>query len=267
MKAMLEKTEMRESITMENNGQRIFGILHRPLQETPSPIVVFCHGFASSKHGTQRAFVYLAEALARENIASLRFDFRGAGDSEGNLSELSFNDLVADAVTALNYLPNLEKIDMERVGLFGSSLGGAIAVFSAANNPDRGIKALALWAPVASGELWYRDVIRQNPEFANANVSKAFSSFRGETINPHFREQFGQMHAARMMGDLYDLPILHMHGENDTTLSLNHQSEFRKYANPKCRFISYPQTEHAFGCAQVFSEVVTECVGWFKKNL
>jgi uncharacterized protein len=79
MLASLEKIETREPLIIENEGQRLFGVLHKPVGWDNPPIVVVLHGFASSKHGSHRCYVTLAEYLAKEGIATLRFDFRGAG--------------------------------------------------------------------------------------------------------------------------------------------------------------------------------------------
>ncbi len=264
MKGTLEKTETREWITMENRGQLIFGILHRPVGEENPPIVVFLHGFASSKHGSGRCYVYLAELLAKEGIATLRFDFRGSGDSEGDLSEMTLEDLVSDANVVFNHLVNIEGIDSERCGFFGSSLGGTVAILSSITQE---VKALALWAPVASGELWYRDMLAQNPQLINADIAEAFSTYRGETIHPLFREQFSQMHAAKTMRSLGALPILHMHGEEDMTISMAHQKEFRKYGNDQSRFITFAQSEHNLGFSKVLPQVIQEIRVWFKKHL
>lgn len=125
-----EKRESREWCLLENKGQKIFGVLHRPNCEEDVPCVVVMHGFASSKHGTNRAHVTLSEKLAEQGVASLRFDFRGAGDSEGCLSEINLEDMVTDAIAALDHVSDLEGIDAGRIGVFGTSLGGSIAMLS-----------------------------------------------------------------------------------------------------------------------------------------
>src|ERR1700722_18881351 len=166
---------MREWVIMKNGGQQIFGVLHRPQLEVNPPIAVIMHGFASSKHGSNRCYVTLAEALVNVGIASLRFDFRGSGDSEGSLSEITFEDLVSDAMAVLENLDAIKGIDRSRIALFGASLGGTIAILAAARAQN--VKTMALWAPVASGELWYRDFLMQNPEYAHVDPEKVLSSY------------------------------------------------------------------------------------------
>lgn len=265
MQGMLEKTESREWVAVDNGGVRLFGVLHRPAQKEDPPVVAILHGFASSKHGSNRCYVALAEALAREGIAALRFDFRGSGDSEGSLSAASFEDLISDALAMTKYLLDSDGIDAKRMGLFGASLGGSIAVQASAHGGMA--KALALWAPVASGELWFRDFVMKRPELMDADPKAILGTYKGVDLTSVFREQFAKLAAFKTLATLAHLPLLHMHGEKDDTISITHQEAFRKEAGPNSKFITYPEEQHSLGFAKAFPEVVQETVGFFKEHL
>lgn len=264
MQGVLEKTESRESIVIENNGLQLFGILHRPLNVYNPPVVLIMHGFASSKHGSNRCYVTLAEAMVKEGIAVLRFDFRGCGDSEGSLNDSSLNDLISDALAVLGHISKIEGIDGERIAIFGASLGGSIAVEASAL--WSGIKALALWSPVASGELWFRDFLTKHPEYKNAPPTSALALYRGVKLTPQFREQFAKLFAYKTAATMPTLPILHMQGERDETISMAHQEAF-KAANPKATCIRYPEEQHSLGFAKVFPEVIAETIAFFKRYI
>lgn len=268
MRETLERVEKREWVVMENKGQQIFGILHRPVIDEKPPIAVILHGFASSKHGSNRCYVTLSEALAKAGIASLRFDFRGSGDSEGKLSEITFEDLITDAAFVIENLEVIEDIDTQRIALFGASLGGAIAILAAARTGK--IKTMALWAPVASGELWYRDFLTSNPEYRSVDPDKILSTYKGITLNPDFRTQFAGMSAYKAIEELHPLPILHMHGEKDKIISIAHQEAFKQACSPELsnvHFLKYPNAEHALGYSPSFPHVVQECTDWFQRYL
>ena len=266
MEKILEKSERREWVVIENLGQQIFGILHRPVQVQNPPVVVILHGFASCKQGSNRCYIKLAESFAKAGIAALRFDFRGSGDSEGALSALSFEDLLSDALAVLEEVKGFQGVDHERIGLFGASLGGSIAVLSA--NQFQKIKAMALWAPVASGELWYRDFLTRYPEFIQVDPTKVFSNYRGIELNPLFREQFGRMSAYKTIEHLPHLPILHMHGEKDDTVTIAHQEAFRLACpGANARFLKYPDDQHSLGFSPCLPEVIGESLRWFQQHL
>jgi len=268
MRGTLDKAEVRQWVTMENNGQLIFGVLHRPqLVENP-PIVVMLHGFASSKHGSNRCYVTFAENLSKVGIATFRFDFRGCGDSEGTLSDVTLEDFISDSMTVLENLSGIDGIDASRIAIFGASLGGSIALLSAARTNQ--VKALALWAPVASGELWYRDFLVRYPEYAKADPEKILSSYRGIKLHPKFREQFGCMTAYKTIQQLHPLPILHMHGEKDETISIAHQEAFRQMCSSSesnVRFLKYSDGEHSLGYSSSFPNVIEESIQWFERYL
>jgi len=263
----MDKQETREWVAMKNGGQQIFGILHRPQIPSNPPVVLILHGFASSKHGSNRCYVTLAEKLAQAGIAALRFDFRGSGDSEGSLSEITLEDLVSDALSVVENLGSLPGIDATRVALFGASLGGTISILTAARLQI--IKTLILWAPVASGELWYRDFLTQHPEYRHVDPEKILSSYNGVKLHPQFREQFAQMAAYKTLKQLSSLPTLHMHGEKDTVISIAHQEAFRQSCaqSSHMHFIKYQDGEHSLGFSPNFSEVMEETLSWLQKHL
>jgi uncharacterized protein len=268
MPGTLDKVETREPLMIAHGDQTIFGILHRPAGFENPPVVVVLHGFASSKHGSNRCYVTLAEYLAKFGIATIRFDFRGSGDSDGNLSEISLEDLIADATVVLESVEKIEGIDASRIGLFGASLGGAIAVIAAARFQK--IKALALWAPVASGELWYHDFLKRHPEHLHTDPFKVLSSYRGVKLNEAFCAEFKQMFAYQMMQKLSDVPLLCMQGEKDETVSILHLEAFRHacsgFASPT-RFVKYPNGEHSLGFSPLFETVLEESKWWFENYL
>ncbi len=111
--------ENRDAIVLFNGGQKMFGMLHRPVGVKRAPVVFMCHGFAGTKVGCYRIYVRLAEALARRGIASMRIDFRGCGDSEGEFQKTTLSGQVEDAMLTLKWLEEDEGLDVSRLGILG----------------------------------------------------------------------------------------------------------------------------------------------------
>ncbi len=261
---VMEKNETRDWLILENEGQKIFSVLHLPPVETP-PIVIIFHGFASHKVGTARSYVHLAEALCKANIACLRFDFRGSGDSEGELSEMTLEGLISDALTVTDYV---EHKNFASIGYYGSSLGGALSILTAARHPI--IRALVTWAPVASGELWLKDYLAHRPKEDSVFSVEELATYRGVHLNSSFREQFGKMSAYKTLEALEDIPFLHFQGEKDQVLSSVHQKMFqmqREGAHAPSRFVTCPDTGHWLGYSKMLPQVIEETVNWFKHYL
>jgi pimeloyl-ACP methyl ester carboxylesterase len=81
---------------------------------------------ASPKH---RA---LCDDLARRGLLALRFDFAGRGESEGETAEITYERQVEDLDAAVG----AARVVTDRIGLVGSSMGGAVALLFARNAPD-----------------------------------------------------------------------------------------------------------------------------------
>lgn len=265
MQGKLEKRESRKWVVIENKGLNIFGVLHRPTEVNHPPLVIVLHGFASSKHGSNRCYVTLAEHLASAGIATLRFDFRGSGDSEGSLSEASLSDLIDDALAVTDFAASLEGIDSDRLGVFGASLGGGIAIEAVSRSSK--VKSLALWAPVASGELWYRDFLIMCPEMKDVDPTQAVGKFRGIQLNQDFRQQFATFFPYKTLTKIPHISLLHMHGEKDATISIAHQEAFKMNAGKNAKFVVYSDEQHSLGFAKIFPEVIQETVSFFKDSL
>ena len=82
--------------------------------------------------GAHRGFAVLADLLAANGIASLRWDDRGVGGSSGDYFAATYEDLAADAVAAVRLLAAEESIDGAAIGVAGNSEGGAIGPLAAA---------------------------------------------------------------------------------------------------------------------------------------
>ncbi len=76
-----------------------------------------------------------ARILARRGYGVLLYDLRAHGDSGGDQFTYGWSD-VQDVAAALQFLRTQPEVDPERVGLFGFSLGGQIALRAAAQFSD-----------------------------------------------------------------------------------------------------------------------------------
>ncbi|MEM8609956.1 MAG: bifunctional alpha/beta hydrolase/OsmC family protein [Myxococcota bacterium] len=134
--ADVERFEFRGS-----EGQLLAGRFHRPAID-PVAYAIFAHCFTCSKES--KAASHISSALATHGIATLRFDFTGLGESEGEFSDTTFSHNVADIVAAARAL---QEHDRAPSLLIGHSLGGS-AVLAAASEIE-GIAGVAtIGAPV-----------------------------------------------------------------------------------------------------------------------
>lgn len=141
------------AITFHSECEEVHGTLRVPRGDGPFPAAVLLHGYGSFRDELT-GYVELAALLARNGIASLRFDFRGCGESglPGRLHP--HDEWVEDAMSAISYLESVRDISSKRIGVVGMSVGGGVSVQTAALD-ERVCCAVAL-APVADGGWWLK---------------------------------------------------------------------------------------------------------------
>lgn len=139
-----------ETVTFEVDGQRVVGTLVIP-DGPPPPVVLLFHGFGGSRDelpiplaGNEGIFERAARLWADQGLASLRIDFRGSGDSDGQFEDTTYSAQIADGIAAVRFLEAEPRVNGGRLGLVGWSQGGMVA--SAVAGRTGTPEAVALWA-------------------------------------------------------------------------------------------------------------------------
>ena len=162
-------------LSFEVGGERIFGMLHLPIDtSSPRPCVLMLHGFTGTSIEPHRLFVTMARAFANAGIAALRFDFRGSGQSEGVFSDMTLTRELEDALAAIAVLEGRsDVIDRARTGILGLSMGGLMAALTVGTVA---VKALALWAPASPAVmLGFFEGERRNEQFIRGAFARGFA--------------------------------------------------------------------------------------------
>ncbi|WP_443747961.1 alpha/beta hydrolase family protein [Asticcacaulis solisilvae] len=115
------------------------GTLSRPEGKGPFPAVVLISGSGPNTRDeavfNHKVFLVLADYLARQGIAVLRYDKRGVGQSTGDYAQATTAEFTTDAIAAAAWLRSQPGIDARHVGLLGHSEGGLIAPAVAVVDP------------------------------------------------------------------------------------------------------------------------------------
>lgn len=264
----MSEIEDREPVILSNQGQKIFGVLHLPKKVKKPPCILICHGLGGHKTGRYRIYVDLAEALIRRGIAAFRFDFRGSGDSEGEFSEVTLTGEVQDALKAFEYLKTEKRIDQERIGVFGRSMGGAVAVISSAQTQQT--KSMALWAPMYNGDDWKHmwDMIESGQ--ATEQQSIEMRRINGQVASMEFYAEMFKMRVDEALLKLSCVPLLLMHGINDEVIRHGHSEQYvvlRKHSEADTKFVTLPHADHDFTHAEERKYAIELTSDWFLETL
>jgi alpha-beta hydrolase superfamily lysophospholipase len=134
----------------------LFGWLHRPAEGATGALgLVICNPFGNEAISIHRTIRQLADAAARAGIATLRFDYDGAGNSAGHdLDPDRLAAWVASVGLATDELRRVAGVD--RVCLLGIRFGATLATLAAAGRTD--VAGLIAIAPVVSGRAYVREL-------------------------------------------------------------------------------------------------------------
>lgn len=127
-----------------SDGFSLVGKITTPGDGTNRGWAVMAHGILESKDEYGGFYIDIAEALAKHGISSLRFDFRGHGESSGTTMDISVIGDVIDLNAGVGQLP----VEPGRqFALIGTSFGAGPSVFFT-SEWSRRVSCLALIAPV-----------------------------------------------------------------------------------------------------------------------
>jgi uncharacterized protein len=137
---------MRRDIEFGSEGVMCRGWFYTPDDGSTNrfPTIVMAHGFSAVKEMRLDRF---AEAFAAAGMASLVFDYRGFGTSDGEpRQDIDPWAQISDYRNAISYARTLPEVDRERIGIWGSSYSGGHALVVAAL--DRRVKCVVSQVPL-----------------------------------------------------------------------------------------------------------------------
>jgi alpha/beta superfamily hydrolase len=136
---------MKKTRVSFSSGELVLeGILAIPGGDGPFPAVIVCHPHPLYGGSMDNNVVNsLSETLTRASLASLKFNFRGVGGSQGEFGQgIGERE---DVEAAISFVSTVKGVDSEKIGLAGYSAGAGFALSVGFN--DNRIKALAAVSP------------------------------------------------------------------------------------------------------------------------
>jgi dienelactone hydrolase len=201
-------------VAIPSDGYDIVGTLALPTDaEGPVPAVLMLHGYGSSADEVGDMYGRLADALAAKGVGSLRIDFAGMGASPASTLEYTYDSMIGDAATALEWLLTQESVDPARIGVQGFSLGSLIGAHLVGSDPR----------PVAFGS-WSGAIMDGDPTASPDAAAECEASGEGHVVVDlgfrtldHSCDYFTSMAAATALTDFapYAGALLLVAGSDD----------------------------------------------------
>lgn len=224
-----------ELVTLEVDGLNIVGQLYLPAGEMPYPTVCVCHGIpAGIPAPNNRGYPLLAEQICQHGFAVLIFNFRGTGDSGGNLDILGWT---RDLKAVIDYLCALPEVDKSRLSLLGFSGGAAVSIYVASQ--DNRVSSIVACACPAEFTFFTKV---DEPQ----SVIDHFRSIGAIRDNdfPHSAQEwlggFELVSPINYVAGISPRPLLLVHGSRDETVEVSDAHKlYARAGEPKQLIVVY----------------------------
>jgi alpha/beta superfamily hydrolase len=137
-------------------SEQIYQVVHHAANQRRAAVLL-CGPAGIERERSYPTFVKWAHTLAAQGYDTLRFDYRGIGESTGRFEDMTMRDWLEDAAFCATRLTEISP-DVPLI-LHGTRAGALIAAELFASGVG---DALLLWAPPASGHALLWDTLRRN---------------------------------------------------------------------------------------------------------
>lgn len=217
-------------------GLKLAARLDLPENKKPRAYALFAHCFTCTKN--IKAAHYISLAMTEADLAVLRFDFTGLGDSEGDFSDTNFSSNVDDLVAAARFLESQYEAP---VLLIGHSLGGAAVIKASLELPSvRAVVSIAAPADPGHVTLSLGQSAQTIQQTGRADVELVGRRF---TIKKQFLDdlQFANIQATL---NRLNRALLILHSPLDKTVGIENAGQLFQAARHPKSFISLDNADH-----------------------
>lgn len=243
-----------ERLTFANaKGEKLSALIDFPLGK-PDAFALFAHCFTCGKDNL--AAKRIAERLAMNGIAVLRFDFTGLGTSEGDFADTHFSSNVEDLVAAADYLRAHHSAPAI---LIGHSLGGA-AVIAAAHRVPEARCVVTIGAPSDPLHITtqFKDDIDKIEKEGEVEVALAGRPFR---IKRALLEDASQQRLSDCLAGLHKA-LLVFHAPTDQVVGIEHATFIFTHAKHPKSFVSLAGADHLLSKKSDAAYVANVIAAW-----
>lgn len=223
------------------------------------------HGFGSSRDEVGGLFAMQAADLAAQGIASLRIDFRGYGESAGDMADTTLEGLVADAEATRAYLAEVDGVDPARIGVIGYSFGAAVAMLE----PEP-FKSVVVWGQMGDLQAEFHEFLGQDfyDKAATEGVASVDLGWRVVTLKQSFFDSLAEHDLAERFSG-YAGPFLTIAGDADPAAS--YFAQYVGLAAGRTEAVVIPGADHMLGVfsnqPEIGQQVIAKTTAWLHETL
>lgn len=227
------------AVRLRSDGLQLVCRVHVPRGDKAFPVLCVCHGIPGAPHNPQdKGYAALAQEFCRAGFLTVIFNFRGTGESQGNLDITGWS---ADLLTVIDFVCSVEEADESRLTLLGFSAGAAVSIYVAAQ--DTRVSSLAACAcPADFGFL-------ASPETAPSTIQHfrdvgLIRDDRFPLSNEAWIDGFRAISPVQWIDRISPRPLLLVHGDADELVPLEHAHRLYRQAKEPKELVVIPGAKH-----------------------
>lgn len=249
-----------ERVSFKNHKkQQLTGDLYLPENDIKGG-VVFGHCFTCSRH--TRVLQQACQDLYERDIAALRFDFSGNGQSEGDFAETTYSKHMTEMKLAMSFLKDY---GIENIGLAGHSMGAAVSLLTAASTSEA--KAVCTLAGRYS-ELNVPGLLDDKKKNQLKQTGQIDFQSRGRELilTQDFFQDVASHDLAGIVAEL-TVPLLAIHGDQDEIIPVSEVYEAEKLKPENTQIEVIEGADHMFSQEDHRKHVSQLLADWFQEQL
>lgn len=246
---------MKRHVEIESNGYTLRGYLHLPDNIKNPPLVCIFHGFTGNKMEDHFYFVRLSRELESKGVASLRMDFMGSGESDGNFVDMTPETEIEDGKNIIDWAYNLKEIDKNNISIFGFSMGGMVGAIVASERSNK-VKSLCIASPAANLEDIFESYFK--------DLKEQYVNVNGLMLSRKALENIKSIDTIERAKD-FDGNVLIIQGMEDSTVPPEVSERYKRIYGSRVNYFYIQGADHGYRDKQQEDILINKICDYFKE--
>jgi len=203
--------------------------------------------------------IFLAKSLAERGLLALRFDFRYVGASSGKFADITYSGEVEDLKAAYDLIQSRQP---GRTAIFGSSMGGTVALLFAAQEPK--VAAIVTLAAPVHPENFPKRLL--TPEQLQRWRERGHTIYNGQRLNVSLLDDLETLEVSVTARQIH-CPVLIIHGDADKVVPVAEAYELHESLIAQKRLSIFKDTDHRFSNPLAMRQAMTETLAWLTAHV
>mmetsp|Transcript_11935 Transcript_11935/g.21621 ORF Transcript_11935/g.21621 Transcript_11935/m.21621 type:complete len:344 (-) Transcript_11935:871-1902(-) len=227
-------------------------------------VVVLCHGFRSRKEN--RVNTALVCAFEESKLSSMRFDFHGNGESEGEFQYGNYFSETEDLRCIVEYVRNV--LNKNVYALIGHSKGGnAVLLYAAEYDDVPKVINISGRADLSRGfiERYGEERLEELKEMKEITIPDESRDDSYKITLESYKERLSTDMKTEMLR-IRSTQLLTIHGGKDETVPVEDAYAFQQMIDSKLHSLSIlPDADHRFSDPRDLNQLVLACLDFLRQ--